>query len=57
MDNKIEVPEEVQRSKFGCVNCLWAGVECKFGSKYKAETAKDMYGNYVPSCSSYTYYD
>jgi hypothetical protein len=47
-----EVPQEVKTSTFGCVNCLWSGVECKQGSKYNEE-----FKNGKKFCAAYTYYD
>ena len=49
---KKEVPEEVKSSEFGCVNCLWASIECKQGSKYREVIKKGK-----PCCDAYTYYD
>ena len=46
------VPCEVMCSKFGCMNCLWAGIECKHGSWYELK-----YVRCVPSCKNYSYYD
>lgn len=45
---KIEVPEYIKHSNYGCKNCLWCGVECKKGSMLKEENK---------SCENYTYYD
>jgi hypothetical protein len=47
-----EVPQEVKNSRFGCINCLWASIECKQGSKYKEEFEKGK-----KFCATYTYYD
>ncbi len=47
-----EVPKEVKSSQFGCPNCLWAGIECKQGSKYT-----EKINNGKKSCAYYTYYD
>lgn len=46
-------PEDVRLSEFGCRNCLWAGIECEQGSKYRGHKALDG----SPSCKAYTYYD
>lgn len=47
-----DVPLEVKHSPYGCMNCLWGGVECLQGSMYEPDTY-----NGVPSCKAYTYYD
>ena len=44
------VPDQVKYSRFGCVNCLWAGVECKDGSQYKTDGK-------LARCTSYNFYD
>ena len=44
---------EVLASEYGCKNCLWAGCECKAGSKYEPHTAHDG----TPSCKGYSYHD
>lgn len=46
--------EDVKRSEFGCMNCLWASCECMHGSKFEAATTRD--GKQL-TCKSYTYYD
>jgi hypothetical protein len=52
-----KAPKKVRSSPFGCVNCLWAGSECSFGSKYEA-SEKVSYGRkQVATCKGYTYYD
>ena len=45
-----EVPVSVKTSDYGCNNCLWAGIECKAGSMYKAGTPSRP-------CAGYTYCD
>jgi len=44
--------KKLKNSEFGCVNCLWASIECKDMSKFEPKN----YNN-IPSCKSYTYYD
>ena len=44
-----EVPQSVKNSDYGCANCLWAGAECKDGSKYRPSAKRP--------CDSYAYYD
>jgi hypothetical protein len=48
---KMEVPQKVKASNYGCPNCLWASCECRQGSMYKPKTDKDI------NCKAYTYYD
>jgi len=50
---KNEVPKEVQRSMFGCNNCLWLSCECVKGSKYIP--AEPFMGK--ETCETYTYFD
>jgi len=45
---KNDVPSTIKNGVYGCRNCLWAGVECKGGSKYQPV---------CHGCVSYTYYD
>lgn len=49
-----EVPAAVKSSLFGCMNCLWASIECKNGSNY-VETKRKAFGN--PTCEGYTDFD
>lgn len=55
-ETKSAVPESVRRSRFGCINCLWAGIECKEGSKYRPALEKTEY-KAKGDCEGYTYYD
>jgi len=48
---KSTIPETVKVSEFGCVNCLWAGIECRNGSKYAPKNGDKN------SCGGYTYFD
>ena len=55
---RVEVPQSVRESDFGCPNCLWAGVECH------PETGKaTMYREKISpvlgviSCANYSYCD
>ena len=50
---RVKVPQSVRESDFGCHNCLWAGVECKNGSKYVP--SMPIYDE--PSCDAYVYCD
>jgi len=53
-----KAPAEVRRSTFGCINCLYAGIECKHGSNYKpAPVFVDHKRTAHATCSGYTYYD
>ncbi len=45
-----EVPQEAKTGDFGCVNCLWASIECKSGSMYVPKEKSKQ-------CDNYTYYD
>ena len=47
-----ELYEKTKKSRFGCVNCLWAGCECKGGENFYFTSY-----NGVASCKRYTYYD
>ena len=52
LDIKYVNKENVKCSEFGCVNCLWAGVECKEQEKFEAKVF-----NGQASCKGYTYCD
>lgn len=59
-DRLNAAPESVRRSSGGCQHCLWAGIECKFGSLYQERMVDVKRGRKtvsVPSCNSYTYND
>ncbi|MBF0554279.1 MAG: hypothetical protein HQK96_06910 [Nitrospirae bacterium] len=45
--------ENIKSSIYGCMNCLWAGCECKNQSKFQAE--KTVQGK--ATCKGFTYYD
>jgi len=47
-----DVPPEVIHSQYGCINCLWSGVECIRGSMYK-----ERIDGRSKECAAYTYYD
>lgn len=52
-EKELPTLEEVKRSEFGCVNCLWNSCECTVASKFSPDRASDG----QPTCKSYTYYD
>lgn len=45
--------ETVRLHTFGCVNCLWVGIECQNGSRYRPQLMSPKQG----PCAFYTYYD
>ena len=50
---RAKIPEDVLYSDYGCLNCLWADVECKGGSKY----APEVVGTRLSHCFNYVYFD
>ena len=44
--------EMVKYSTFGCINCLWHGVECDGQSKFSPDVYEGQ-----PTCKAYAYYD
>ena len=46
-------PPEVRWSDYGCINCLWRGVECENEQNYEPATAHDGQAG----CVSYVYCD
>ena len=56
-NGRVPTIEEVRISKFGCMNCLYAGCECKNYSNFKPDWYEGSSKKLYPTCKGYTYYD